>query len=122
MKRLLGGVVLAALHVSTSHAAPRAESALECGVAADMAVVADSLAREQIDQLKAGAIMARIYDVAASPRGRELMQDILDAAYGPGRGATASQPDSSGQRFAEELFTDCIKSGGDMDRVLGRRS
>jgi hypothetical protein len=58
MKAILGGLVLAALHVAASVAAPRAESALECGVAADMAVVADSLAREQIDHGKAGAIMA----------------------------------------------------------------
>src|SRR5688572_30968535 len=121
MKRLLAAAVLAMTHVSAPVAAPRAESALECGVAADMAVVADSLAREQIDQLKAGAIMARIYDVAASPRGRELMQDILDAAYGPGRGSTAA-PNGSGQKFAEELFAVCMKSGGDMDRLLGRRS
>jgi hypothetical protein len=122
MKRLLAAAVLAVLHVSAPVAAPRAESALECGVAADMAVVADSLAREQIDHLKAGAIMARIYDVAGSQRGRDLMQDILDAAYGAGRGATAPSSESSGQKFAEELFTTCMKSGGDMDRILGRRS
>ena len=122
MKSFLAFAVLAALHASATVAAPRAESALECGVAADMAVVADSLAREQIDHLKAGAIMARIYDVAQSQRGKDLMRDILDAAYGAGRGASAAMPDNSGQRFAEELFATCMKSGGDMDRILGRRS
>src|SRR5688572_23300758 len=122
MKRLLAAGVLAMTHVSAPVAAPRAESALECGVAADMAVVADSLAREQVDHLKAGAIMARIYDVAGSQRGRELMQDILDAAYSAGRGATAPQSEAAGQKFAEELFTTCMKSGGNMDRILGRRS
>jgi hypothetical protein len=25
------------------------------------------------------------------------------------------------QNFAEELFTACIKSGGDMDTILGKR-
>jgi hypothetical protein len=122
MKSFLAGAVLAALHASAAVAAPRAESAMECGVAADMAVVADSLAREQIDHPKASAIMARIYDVAGSQRGKDLMRDIIDAAYSAGRGATAPSSETSGQKFAEELFTTCMKSGGDMDRILGRRS
>ena len=94
-------------------AAPRAESALECGIAADMAVVAHSLAKEQVQRTKADTIMARIYDVSQSDRGRELMKDILDAAYiskGP-----------SSQEFAEELYSTCMKSGGDMDQVLGKK-
>ena len=122
MKRVLGAGVLAIAYVCTVVAAPRAESALECGVAADMAVVAHSLAREQIDQPKAGAIMARIYVVAESQRGQELMRDILDAAYSAGPGSSAPAAKASGQQFAEELYTTCIKSGGDMDGVLGRRS
>ncbi len=124
MKRVLGAGVLAIAHACAAVAAPRAESALECGVAADMAIVAHSLAREQIDQPKAGAIMARIYDVAESQRGQELMRDILDAAYSAGPGSTAPAPaaNASGQQFAEELYTTCMKSGGDMDGILGRRS
>jgi lipopolysaccharide export LptBFGC system permease protein LptF len=94
-------------------AAPRAESALECGIAADMAVVAHSLAREQIQRGKAATIMARIYDISDSDRGRELMRDILDAAY-VSKGASA-------QKFAEDLFATCMKSDGDMDTVLGKR-
>ena len=122
MKRVIGAGVLAIAYASASVAAPRAESALECGVAADMAVVAHSLAREHIEQPKAGAIMARIYDVAESQRGQELMRDILDAAYSAGQGSTAPAAKASGQQFAEELYTTCLKSGGDMDRILGRRS
>ena len=122
MNLILGGVVLAALHAAASVAAPRAESAMECGVAADMAVVADSLAREQIDHGKAGAIMARIYDVSESQRGKALMRDILDAAYSAGRGASAAQPENTSQKFAEDLYMVCMKSGGNMDGVLGRRS
>ena len=94
-------------------AAPKAESAMECGIAADMAIVARSLAQEEVKPPQAGAIMARIYDVSASARGKELMKDILDAAY-------RSDGDSS-QKFAEELFTTCMKEGGDMDPVLGKR-
>ena len=94
-------------------AAPRAQSATECGIAADMAVVAHSLAREQIVRAKADTIMARIYDVAQSERGRELMKEILDAAYVNKTGTS--------QQFAEELFATCMKSGGDMDPVLGKK-
>lgn len=103
---------------------------MECGVAADMAVVAHSLAGEQIQRQKAEAIMVRIYDVSGSDRGKELMRDIVDAAYSAQRDTSASSGGgpsgpggtSSGQKFAEELFSTCMKSGGDMDNVLGRRS
>jgi hypothetical protein len=109
--------------VSAAQAAPRAESAMECGVAADMAVVAHSLAREQIQRPKAHAIMVRIYDVSESARGKELMRDIIDAAYSVQHGASASAGGTaSSQTFAEELFATCMKRGGDMDPILGRRS
>ena len=106
--------VLFAVALATgASAAPRAESALECGIAADMAVVAHSLAREQIQRAKANTIMARIYDVSQSDRGKELMKDILDAAY--------IAKGSSSQEFAEELYSTCMKSGGNMDQVLGKK-
>ena len=109
MAAALFGIALA----TGASAAPRAESALECGIAADMAVVAHSLAKEQIQRAKADGIMTRIYDVAQSDRGRALMKEILDAAY--------IAKAASGQKFAEELFATCMKSGGDMDPVLGGR-
>src|ERR1700704_6399036 len=86
--------LLPALLPSHAWTAPRAESAQECAVAADMAVVARSLAEEKILPPKAEAIMTRIYDVAESDRGKALMKDILDAAYKNG---------AAGQKFAEEL-------------------
>jgi hypothetical protein len=79
-----------------------------------MAVVARSLAEEEVQRPQATAIMARIYDVSESARGKELMKDILDAAYRSGNAA-------SSQTFAEELFTACMKTGGNMDNVLGKR-
>ena len=110
--KLLFAALLAASS-AMAFAAPKAESAMECGIAADMAIVARSLAQEAIQRPQANAIMARIYDVSESARGKELMKDILDAAYrdeGP-----------SSQKFAEELFSACMKTGGNMDTVLGRR-
>jgi hypothetical protein len=121
-----GGLVAAA----SAHAAPRAESAMECGIAADMAVVAHSLAQEQIQRQQADAIMVRIYDVAESERGRQLMRDITDAAYraheggltAPNASSGASVRGSSGQKFAEDLFSTCMKTGGNMDPMLGSKS
>ena len=114
MSSITRSLALAALAFATGAlAAPRAQSALECGVAADMAVVAHSLAKEQVQRAKANTIMARIYDVSQSDRGKELMKDILDAAY------IAKGPSS--REFAEELYSTCMKSGGDMDQVLGKK-
>jgi len=88
-----------------------------------MAVVAHSLAREHIQRPQADAIMVRIYDVSESDRGKEMLRDITDAAYGvqEEQGASAGGTASS-QDFAEELYATCMKSGGDMDTILGRRS
>jgi hypothetical protein len=109
--------LVCATFAANSALAARAESALECGIAADMAIVAHSLAREQVQREKADAIMARIYDVKESERGQALMKEILDAAYVP----TAAAGGTSGQRFAEDLYSSCMNSGGNMDEVLGRK-
>ena len=123
--RSLALAVAAAGLAGAAHSAPRAQSALECGIAADMAIVAKSLASESIDRAKADTIMARIYDVSSSDRGKELMKEITDAAYAAGGNAAAggSAPPSgqTPQKFAETLYVTCLKSGGDMDPVLGRR-
>ena len=116
MKKLFVAALLLGT-AGASYAAPRAESALECGIAADMAVVAHSLAREEVQRAKADAIMVRIYDVAASARGMELLNDIMEAAY-----TKARRRRPSSQKFAEELFATCMKTGGNMDNVLGQRS
>jgi len=116
---LTGGMAAAA-----AQAAPRAESAMECGIAADMAVVAHSLAQEHVQRPQADAIMVRIYDVSGSDRGKQLMRDIMDAAYRAGEGGAsggATAP-ADAQRFAEDLFSTCMQTGGDMDNLLGRRS
>jgi hypothetical protein len=112
MYKLLILAFAAYFFATSSFAAPRAESAQECAIAADMAAVAQSLAQEGIHQPKARAIMARIYDVTESERGRALMKEILDAAY-------LRNVTSTGN-FAEELLAACMQTEGDMDAVLGR--
>src|SRR3954463_6945898 len=106
MNSRFSALVAGLLVASTAGAAPHAQSALECGMAADMAVVARSLAQEEIQQPQAVAIMSRIYDVAQSDRGKQLMEEILAAAYG-------GDKERSSQKFAEELFSACMKTGGD---------
>ena len=129
IRRSLALAALAAALSAPAHAAPRAQSELECGIAADMAVVAKSLAAEAIERAKADTIMARIYDVSRSERGQQLMKEIVDAAYAGaagGRNAAAggsapeAAPDAA-QKFAQNLYATCVKSGGDMDPVLGKR-
>lgn len=127
--RIIAAALLAGgLTTSVVQAAPRAESALECGIAADMALVADSLAKEQVERPQADAIMVRIYDVSDSDRGMELMRNIMDAAYtahrleGNASGGGSTMPGAPAPRFAEKLFATCMQSGGNMDDVLGRRS
>ena len=110
MNKLVAGLFAGGLAISAAQAAPRAESAMECGIAADMAVVAHSLAAERLEQAKAGAIMARIYDVTASQRGKELMDDILNAAYRSNDSAPAGgTAGANGQKSAENLFAVCMK-------------
>lgn len=132
MKKILAALIAGGMIAPPAQAAPRAESAMECGIAADMAVVAHSLAKEDVHRSKADAIMGRIYDVGESERGKELMRDITDAAYSA-NGTTANASGGAtlpgapgaaptGQKFAEELFTACMKQGGNMDTILGRRS
>ena len=122
MYQLLALAFVVMFFASSTFAAPRAQSAEECGIAADMALVAQSLAREEIQVAKARAIMARIYDVAESERGTALMKDILDAAYSRSASAGGSADGRVAQKFAEELFVACMQSGGNMDTVLGQRS
>lgn len=58
---------------------------------------------------------------------KALMKDITDAAYAGAGGSAAgggSAPDAahnSAQKFAENLYATCVKSGGDLDPVLGKR-
>lgn len=105
-RTLLVAAFAAALFSSESFGAPRAQSAQECAVAADMALVAQSLADEAIRQPKALAIMTRIY----GERGNALMKAIVNAAY------------ARRSAFAEELLRTCLKSAGNMDSILGTSS
>ncbi len=91
-------------------AAPHAQDAEECTLAADMAIVARALAEERLDAGRAETVMRRIYDLSASADREELMRAILDAAY--------REREPAG-KFATRLFGVCLLERGNMDRVLG---
>jgi CBS domain-containing protein len=55
-------------------------------------------------------------DTQEAKDAEELMNDILQAAYAK----TESSPNA--QKFAEDLFATCMKTGGNMDPMLGHRS
>ncbi|TAK85123.1 MAG: hypothetical protein EPO20_11710 [Betaproteobacteria bacterium] len=50
MKKILAALIAGGVIAPIAQAAPRAESAMECGIAADMAVVAHSLAKETLNK------------------------------------------------------------------------
>jgi len=77
--KLVAAAFAAAFFASSSHAAPRAQSAEECGIAADMALVAQSLAREEIQPAKASAIMARTSYPRPldGPRARQKRENVV---------------------------------------------
>jgi len=112
-RRLLAAALLLT-STNVALAQTRLESAEECGVAADMAIVARSLAEEEVQAPKAATIMERIYNVAESQRGSVLMKEIIDAAY-------TKTPEVTSRKFAEELFMTCLKTGGNLELVLGKR-
>ena len=117
MRPIIGAVLAAFICIvlvmiaSYAWAAPKAQNPQECNVAADMAIVARSLSAEGIDRRKADTIMGHIYDVAESERGQQLMDAILATAY--------RMADTAPALFATELLGHCMRSGGDMDAMIG---
>jgi hypothetical protein len=117
LRPVIGAILVALLTIvvavvaSYAYAAPKAQSPQECGVAADMAIVARSLAAEGIDRRKADTIMSHIYDVTDSERAQQLMNAILATAY--------RMTDTSPPNFATELLGHCMRSGGNMDAMIG---
>lgn len=110
---VLLALALAMIFAPQALPAPKAENAMECAMAGDMAVTARAMAEEKIEREVALRVMDRIYD-AGSERGVALMRAIVNTAY--------ALKDTSAENFAGELTRHCVRSGGDMDGVLGTDS
>jgi hypothetical protein len=89
-------------------AAPRAQSAEECTLIADMAVVARALAEEKVDQALAEPIMLRIYDL--KPRGLEMLRAVIVASFAQNESAEA---------WSAKVHLTCMVRGGYLDSILG---
>ena len=93
------------------------ESAMECGIAADMAVVARSLARgadpAPAGRRHHGAHLRRV----GSQRGKELMRDIIEAAYGRDSASGGSVGPEVRRGAVHHLHEERRQHGS----VLGRR-
>jgi len=105
-------VALAALALSTTSAlaTPRVKSAEECVAFADLALVASTLAKHGIAKDRASAMLPDMYNLA-SDDAQTIANDIVNAAYRPGH----AEP----KEFANKLGTQCMRSGGMLDAVLG---
>jgi hypothetical protein len=107
MRTLAVAMVFAAASV---YAEPRAKSAEECVLYADLALVASTLAKHGIQQEKTAAMIPDMYQLDTE-NSREIARQILTAAYQPHQ---QSQP----KYFAATVGTSCLRSGGSMG-ILG---
>jgi hypothetical protein len=92
--------------------APKATSPQECAVLADMALVARAAAKHQVERVKLEAMLPDIYSVGTTD-GETLAALIVAAAY------AAAAADVEPATFAEALGGGCMRSGGDLDAILG---
>jgi hypothetical protein len=103
-------LVVLALFTTSAIATPRVKSAEECVAFADLALVASTLAKHGIDKDRASAMLPDMYNLTTDDA-QIIAKDIVNAAYRPGH----SEP----KEFANKLGTQCMRSGGQLDALLG---
>lgn len=109
-KAILFAAVLHLVAPPVALSAPRATSPQECAVLADMALVARAAAKHQVERAKLEAMLPDVYAVGTND-GETLAALIVSAAYA----AVDVEPTT----FAKALGGACMRSGGDMDAILG---
>lgn len=103
-------LIALALVTTSAVATPRVKSAEECVAFADLALVASTLAKHGIEKDRASAMLPDMYNLA-SDDAQTIAKDIVNAAYRPGH----SEP----KDFANKLGAQCMRSGGQLDPLLG---
>jgi hypothetical protein len=103
---------LLALLAIPAHAAPLLESADECGLYADMAVMDRALAEEGIPIARARKLNLRVY-APGDERALSIGELVLQAAY-----RTQLGP----RDFAMRLLKECVGTNGNVDAILGTSS
>ncbi|MSQ18116.1 MAG: hypothetical protein EXR39_00820 [Betaproteobacteria bacterium] len=103
-------LIALALLSTAAVATPRVKSAEECVAFADLALVASTLAKHGITKDHATAMLPDMHNLA-SDDAPAIAQDIVNAAYRPGH----SEP----KDFANKLGAQCMRTGGQLDGMLG---
>lgn len=117
MKRLIA-IAAAALAILGSppgfaQEAPKRLNERGCAIAADMVIVARSLAVEKVDPAQAARIMGLVYaGLGDSDLANELRQAVTRLAYG------RTEPPAA---LAQVLMTACLTTGGDFGAMFGTR-
>lgn len=112
-KAILFAAVLYLLAPPVALPAPKATSPQECAVLADMALVARAAAKHGVERAKLEAMLPDIYTVGTKD-GEIIMGLLAAAAY--------RAVDIEPAVFAKLLGGGCMRSGGDMDAILGTSS
>lgn len=108
MKVALAAVMLA--FAASAGALPRAKSAEECMLYADLALVASTLAKHGIARERVESMLPDMYLLATSDA-VEISRRILDTAYEPLR----VEP----KTFSHALANACMSRQGALDGILG---
>lgn len=111
-KAILFAAVLFVIAPPVALSAPKAASAEECAVLADLALVASAAARHGMQRPTVEAMLADIYTINDEGRAGALAAAILDVVFG---GAREVMP----RVLAGNLGDACMRNEGDMDSILG---
>lgn len=111
MKRVFAAAVVIML-AGQALAVPRARSAEECNVLADLALNAAAHAKHRIARETFDAIVPDIYDLG-SEEARELARRVIDAAW------RAANSGTEPGVFATQLNLMCQTRRGNLDAILG---
>lgn len=95
--------------------APKAKSAQECAIFADLALTSSAAARHGMERKALEAMLADMYSINDDKRAGDVVAAVLDAVFG---GARGTEP----RAFATVLGRACMSTEGDMDSVLGTGS
>lgn len=107
---LFAMLMLIAVSSNSALSAPKASSPRECAVFADLALLARAAAKHQVERATLEAVLPDIYTMQTQD-GQTIAALIVSAAY--------AAADVEPATFASSLGGSCMRSGGDMDAILG---
>jgi hypothetical protein len=91
-------------------AAPKAISSEECRLIGTVAIVSRALAVEKIPEEQAARVLGQVFTIP-DERAAALVSSVLSTAY---------RADVPAGVFSGALIRTCLRTGGDMDAILGR--